>query len=450
MTPEAAPPPYASRRGVISWMFFDWAAQPYHTLIITFIFAPYFAASVAATPAEGQAMWGWATGIAGLIIAVLAPVLGSVADASGPRKPWIGLFSILAIIGAGVMYQATPDGLASVPLILGAFIVALVGIEFAAIFTNAMMPTLVPRAEMGKLSGSGWALGYVGGVVALVLILGFMSADEVTGKTLLGLDPILGLDPQMHEGDRIAGPFSAFWYLVFVLPLFLFTPDISFSGARLRVGAGLRQLGQTLASLPQRRSFFAFLITSMLYRDGLNALFAFGGIYAAGVLGLSIIQIGIFGILAAATGAVGAFAGGRLDARFGPRPVVFVSCWLLVLACLTVVSTTPDTTLFVIAVEDPNLPLVVFYIAGALIGAAGGSLQAASRTLLIDQVRAEDATKAFGLYALTGRATAFIGPFAIAVVTSATDNQRIGITPIIVLLVLGTIGLTWVKQRGED
>lgn len=445
-TPEQT---YADRRGVISWMFFDWAAQPYHTLIITFIFAPYFAAFVAASPEEGQAMWGWASGIAGIIIAILAPILGSVADASGPRKPWIGLFSILAIIGAGLMYQATPDGLAPVTLVLGAFVLALIGIEFAAIFNNAMMPTLVPRSEMGKLSGTGWALGYVGGIVSLILVLGLMSADAETGKTLLGLDPILGLDPATHEGDRISGPFSALWYLIFVLPLFLFTPDIAGKRSGIRVMEGLEQLGETLKSLPQRRSFFSFLITSMLYRDGLNALYAFGGIYAAGVLGLSIIQIGLFGVLAAVTGALGAFVGGQLDARFGPRPVVFASCWLLVLACLAVVSTTQDLTFFVMPVSNPNLPLIVFYIAGALIGAAGGSLQAASRTLLIDQVRPAEAARAFGLYALTGRATAFIGPFAVALVTSATQSQRIGITPIIALLALGAIGLMWVRQRGD-
>lgn len=445
----AVPAHFANRRGVFSWMLFDWAAQPYHTLIITFIFAPYFAASVAATPTEGQELWGWATGIAGLVIAVLAPIFGAIADASGPRKPWIALFSLFAIIGAGLMYYGAADGLGSVNFILGAFILALVGIEFAAIFTNAMMPTLVPRAEMGKLSGSGWALGYVGGVISLIIVLTLMSADAETGKTLIGLDPILGLDPARHQGDRASAPFSALWYLIFVLPLFIFTPDIARSTTGLRVGEGLKQLGETLASLPQRQSFFAFLVTSMLYRDGLNALYAFGGIYAAGVLGLTIIQIGIFGILAAVTGAIGAFTGGRLDARFGPRPVVFASCWLLVLACLTVVSTTQDLVLFIVPVDNANLPLIVFYGAGALIGGAGGSLQAASRTLLIDQVKAGEATKAFGLYALTGRATAFIGPFAIAAVTMATHSQRLGITPIIALLALGAIGLIWVKQKGE-
>jgi len=446
---EIEPPPYAPRRGVIAWMFFDWAAQPYHTLLLTFIFAPYFAAHVAETPAAGQAMWGWATGIAGAIIAVLAPLLGALADESGPRKPWVAGFSVLAVVGAGLLYLATPDGTAPVVLVLGAFVVALIGIEFAAVFTNAMMPGLVPRAGMGRLSGSGWALGYAGGVVSLVMVLGFMAADAETGRTIIGVTPVLGLDPALHEGDRIAGPFSAAWYIVFVLPFFLFTPDVAGKGAGLRLKAGLRRLRGTLAGLPRRSSLSAFLISSMLYRDGLNALYAFGGIYAAGVLGLSIIEVGVFGVLAAVAGVLGAFAGGRLDQRFGPRPVVMAGCWLLVLACLTVVSTTQTETLFVVPVSSERVPLIVFYIAGTLIGAAGGALQAASRTLLIDQVGADESASAFGLYALTGKATAFAGPIAIALVTGLTQNQRIGILPVIALLAIGAVGLMWVRQRGE-
>ena len=429
-------------------MLFDWAAQPFHTLLITFIFAPYFTAHVAATPVEGQQMWGFAMGFGGLFIAILAPFLGAMADISGPRKPWIAVFSVLIIIGTFTLYLATPDGNAPITLILVSLVVGLIGLEFATVFTNAMMPGLVDRAELGKLSGSGWALGYVGGIFTLIVVLGLMSANPQTGKTLLGLSPIFGLDPATHAGDRATGPFTALWYLVFVLPLFIFTPDIpKRSGAGIAVGKALQNLWQTIRALPKRRSYFSFLITSMLYRDGLNGVYAFGGIYAAGVLGMSIIQIGIFGILAAFTGAIGAFTGGRLDAKFGPRSVVFWSCWLLVAASTIIVSTTPENILFFIPVTTGNMPMITFYIAGALIGAAGGALQAASRTLLVDQVSHDEATEAFGLYALTGRATSFIAPLAIAFVTLATGSQRIGIIPIIVLLAAGTIGLVWVKQH---
>jgi MFS transporter, UMF1 family len=448
--------PRASRRGIWGWMFFDWAQQPFHTLIITFVFAPYFAASVAPDAATGQALWGWATGIGGLIIAFSSPVLGAIADTTGPRKPWIFAFSIIGVIACWLLWYATP-GTEHMGWILIVIALAVFGMEYAAVFNNAMMPNLVPRAELGRLSGSSWGLGYVGGLISLVLVLGFMSASPETGRTLLGVEPIFGLDPAMREGDRAAGPLTAIWYVLFALPMFLFTPDVarrpSITGA---VRKGLAQLGQTLRRLPSERSYFSFLLSSMFYRDALNALYAFGGIYAAGVLGWSIIQIGIFGILANITGALGAWLGGRADQRYGPKLVVGVSAVVLSLCCLLVISTT-DTQVLFISVGAGGAPDIAFYIAGSLIGAAGGSIQAASRTLLVDQVSKDRVTEAFGLYALSGKATTFIAPLSIAFVTtwvaqegmglSAQDAQRIGVTPIIVLFLIGLALLPMVKSR---
>lgn len=440
--------PKVKRRGIYSWMMFDWAAQPFHTLLITFIFAPYFTAHVAETPVIGQQLWGYAFGAAGIIIALFAPVFGAMADISGQRKPYIAGFSVFAILGAATLYLALPWPDAPIVIVLIALAIALIGVEFATVFTNAMMPSLVSREELGKLSGTGWALGYTGGIVALIIVLGLMSASPETGKTLLGFPPVFGLDPASHAGDRASGPLTAIWYFVFIIPMFLFTPDApKATDTTAKISDALRKLRTTIANLPKRRSYFAFLISSMIYRDGLNALYAFGGIYAAGILGFTIIQIGVFGIVAAIAGAIGAFIGGHLDTRIGARQVVFWCCWALALTCVAVVSTTQTTILFVISAPSITAPTILFYIAGASIGAFGGALQAASRTLLIDQVEDSEVTEAFGLYALTGRATSFIAPLAIAVVTGLTANQRIGITPIIVLLVLGAIGLFFVKAR---
>ncbi len=439
-------PVRASRKGIWGWMLFDWAAQPFHTLIITFVFAPYFASAVAPDPTRGQELWGIAAGIGGLIIALSSPVLGAIADATGPRKPWILGFALLGALGCWMLWYATPAA-PHIVWVMAAFVVALIGLEFAAVFNNAMMPTLVPREELGRLSGSAWGLGYVGGLITLILVLGFMSASPETGKTLLGLDPLFGLDPAMREGDRASGPLSAIWFIVFIIPMFLYTPDMK---ARLSpkgaVKRGLTELGQTLRSLPGNRSYFSFLISSMIYRDALNALYTFGGIYAAGVLGWSIIQIGIFGILANITGAIGAWLGGRMDERFGPKPVVVATILLLSLCCLIVISTTPSEVFFVSLGGETALPDIVFYIAGALIGAAGGAIQAASRTLLVDQVEPEKVTEAFGLYALSGKATSFLGPLAIAWATGFFDSQRLGVTPILVLFVIGLILLPAVRS----
>ncbi|MEX4005769.1 MFS transporter [Neoaquamicrobium sediminum] len=450
----------APKRGIWGWMLFDWAQQPFHTLIITFVFAPYFAAAVAPDAARGQELWGYATGIGGLLIALSSPVLGAIADASGPRKPWIFAFSILGVIGCWALWFAVP-GMENLTFVLLAIALAVFGMEFAAVFNNAMMPTLVPRSELGRLSGSAWGLGYLGGLITLVLVLGFLSASPETGRTLLGFEPLFGLDPAMREGDRSSGPLTALWYVVFVLPMFLFTPDVkrkpSVSGA---VKEGLSQLGKTLRRLPGERSYFSFLMSSMFYRDALNALYAFGGIYAAGVLGWSIIQIGIFGILANITGAAGAWLGGRADQRYGPKVVVSWSILILTFCCLLVISTTQTQVLFITVAEaagGSGLPDITFYVAGALIGAAGGAIQAASRTLLVDQVDRDKVTEAFGLYALSGKATTFIGPLAIAFATaffaqeafglSTQEAQRLGVTPIIVLFMIGLVLLPMVKSR---
>lgn len=432
-------------------MLYDWAAQPFFTLVTTFIFAPYFAAHVAPDPVSGQQTWAWAAGTAGMLIAICAPVFGALGDAAGARKPWIAGFSVLAIAGSLMLWFAVPGAEYAVAAAIIGFILATVGFECAASFNNAMMPDLVPRSELGRLSGAGWALGYAGGIVCLVIVLCFMSARPETGLTLLGIAPILGLDPATHAGDRATGPFTAIWYVVFVIPLFAFVPDAPHRrGAWRAVRANLADLGRRLKALPRRRSFFAYLVSSMLYRDGLNAVFVFGGIYAAGVLGMSIVQIGIFGILATFTGTAGAWFGGVMDQRFGPKTVVAWTCCLVIAAALAVISTEPGTVLFVIGVEAESAwPMITFYGAGGLIGAAAGALQAASRTLLVDHAAPGEAAEAFGLYALAGRATAFLGPYLVWYATAASGSQRMGVVPLVVLIAIGALGLFWVRPDAE-
>jgi len=450
---DNADPRPSDRRGIVGWIMFDWATQPFFTLIITFVFAPYFASHVAETAVQGQEIWGYAAGLGGFAVALTAPVFGAIADRSGPRKPWIAFFLIFAVIGCWMFWFAAP-GSEHVTIAVIALVVALFGFESATVFNNSMMPVLVPRARLGRLSGNGWSIGYVGGIVSLVIVLGFLAANPTTGKTLIGLSPLFGLDPATHEGDRISGPLSAVWYAIFVLPMFLFTRDAPNRAVPAGVIAtGLKELGQTLKKLPSQRSYFSFLLSSMFYRDALNGLYAFGGIYAAGVLGWNTIQIGVFGVLAAATGVIGAWAGGQIDDRHGPKVVVTVSIITLTLCCFLVLSTSPTQVLFVSVGSEAapsGLPDLAFYIAGCLIGAAGGALQAASRTLLVDQVQERNIIEAFGLYALSGKATTFLAPLLVALATGLFDSQRIGVTPIIVLFLIGIVLLSFVKSAHDS
>lgn len=439
----------SKRKGIWGWMFFDWASQPFHTLIITFIFAPYFAATVADNPVEGQAMWGWAVTAGALLVAVMAPVLGAIADQSGPRKPWVFGFSMLYVLGSFALWWAAP-GMDSVTLILIAFVIGLVGVEFTTVFTNSMLPSLGTKEEIGRISGSGWAMGYWGGVLALFIVLLLMVPAGESGLTLIGITPIFGLDPALGEGARATGPMTAIWYVVFIIPFFLWTPDVK--RAPLHAGAvkeGLGQLKATLVSLPGRGSLFAYLMSSMFYRDALNGLYAFGGIYAAGVLGWETFELGIFGIIAAITGAIGAWIGGRADVALGPKPVIiFCIIALIFVSCLTI-STGPDEALFMALEPGSGLPTIVFFICGGIIGAAGGSLQSASRTMLVRQAEEGRMAEAFGIYALAGKATSFIAPFLIGVMTISFDSQRIGVTPVVGLFAIGLVLMIWVKRDGE-
>src|SRR5438132_5151098 len=250
---------YPPRSAVISWIFFDWAAQPYFTLITTFVFAPYFATHVASDPASGQALWGFATAAAGLMIAAMSPVLGAIADASGRRKPWIAAFGALLVIGSCLMWFGKPGDVSVIAPLLLAYAIATIGAEFAIVFNNAMMPTLVPPDRIGRLSGTGWATGYVVGILSLVLVLGFLAADPESGRTLFGLKPLFALDPLTHQGDRIAGPLTGIWFIIFVLPMFLLTPDYPAKRRpREALREGLVELKQTLTELPKRKSLAAF------------------------------------------------------------------------------------------------------------------------------------------------------------------------------------------------
>src|SRR6476661_1480890 len=413
--PADLPRKYPRRAAVVSWIFFDWAAQPYFTLITTFVFAPYFASFVAPDPAQGQALWGFATAAAGLMIALLSPVLGAIADASGRRKPWIAGFGALLVIGASLMWLGKPGDPSVIPPLLLAYAIASVGVEFATVFNNAMMPTLVPPDRIGRLSGTGWATGYVGGILSLILVLGFLAASPETGCTLFGFMPLFGLDPITHQGDRITGPLTGIWFIVFVLPMFLLTPDYP---AKRRVSEALREgladLRQTLSELPKRKSLAAFLLANMIYTDGLVSLFAFGGIYAAGTFNWSTIQIGSFGIILAIAGTVGAWFGGKLDDRLGPKRVITGSMLILLSSIVAILLVDKDSILFVkVAPPEPRAALFsgaaerAYLVLGCLSGAAGGPLQAASRTVLIRLAPQDRIAQYFGVFALTGKVTSF-------------------------------------------
>lgn len=440
-------PKEAGKLGKFSWALFDWANQPFFTVVTTFIFAPYFTSFVASSPAEGQAYWGYTQAIAGILIAILSPVFGSIADAGGARKPWILFFSILCAIGAFSLWWAVPGMQSGVFWILAGIVVGTIGVEFSIVFNNSMLPTLVSPQRMGRLSGFGWGLGYIGGLIALFIVLLGFSLPET---------PLFGLSKALHEPDRITGPMAAIWLLVFIIPMLLFTPDRPASDLPKReaVRQGLNALMTTLRSLKNYRNVVFFLIARMFYNDGILALIGFSGIYAAGLFKWGTTELGIFGILINFFAIAGCFIGGALDDKLGSKPTIVISVLGLAFASVGVLSISDGQVLFGLPAAMPveggalfaSPAEMVFMVFAFIMGFFFGPAQAASRTLIARMAPPEKAGEFFGLFALSGKATAFVAPLLIGIVTSLTGQQRPAMIVIFTLLMIGAALMSFVRE----
>jgi len=448
-----------SKKRIWGWMAFDWASQPFYTLGLTFIFGPYFA--VVATEyffangmekeaADAQAQWVWSLGqtVAGLLIAFSAPFLGAFADNSGRKLPWIAFFSIVYVVATFMLWGLTPDGSALI-LMLIIFYMGFFAAESALNFVNAILPSLGNDEEVGRISGSGAAFGYWGGVTSLFIML-LLLAENDEGVTLLGNAPLFGLDPDMREGTRSVGPFIAIWYVIFIIPFFLYVRDDPRAERKsTKIGAVWGELLETLRGVLHRKSLLNFLVGSMFYRDALNALYAFGGVYAALVLDWQTIQIGVFGIIAAIAAAITTWLSGLADARFGPKPVIRVAVWVLIGVSIIIVGMSREAIFGIPLAVGSALPDIVFYICGVCIGGAGGAVYASSRSMMVRHTHPDRPAEAFGLFALTGKATAFLAPALITIFTVMTGNNQLGFLPVIFLFLIGLFLLRWVNKDGD-
>lgn len=446
----------APTSALAGWVMFEWATQPFYTLIVTFLFGPYFVNSVVGDKAHGQALWGYAAAAAGILIAIGSPLLGAVADVKGRRKPWLALFVVVLAAAMSALWLATPGLQGSgLYLVLLAFVVASATAEFAVVFFNAMMPTLVPRDKLGKLSGTGWAMGYVGGLVALIIMAGFVATDATTGKTLLGLSPVISLDAAAHEGDRLVGPFAAVWLLIFALPLFLLTPDAPRHDTHSTVADGLASFWSTVKQLPQHPEILIFLIARMVFSDGLSAIFVFGGIYGSAVFDWGLAEQGMFGIIVVLVGAIGAFIGGFLDDRIGSKRVIMLALVVIIAGAVGILSVDKTHVLFTqeVAAKLPGSAAFsstgerVFLLFAILIGLVAAPVQASSRSLIARLAPADRVTQFFGLFAFSGKATAFAAPLVVGYVTAWTGEQRLGMASILAFLIVGLLLMSLVKVR---
>jgi MFS transporter, UMF1 family len=408
------------RRARIAWCVYDWANSAFPTVIVTFVFSAYFATAVAADKAAGTAQWSRALAISGLLIALLSPVLGAIADRSGRRKPWLAMGSAITITGAALLWFVRPEP-DYVLYALIVFAIANIAFEISQVFYNAMLPTITPKERLGRLSGWGWGLGYAGGLSCLVIALfAFVQGDP----------PLLGLDKASAEHVRVIGPMVAIWFAMFCIPLFLFVPDAPSAGLRPAVAAreGIATLIATLKRVRDYRQVAWFLLARVFYVDGMNTMFAFGGIYAAGTFGMTIAEIIQFGIALNISAGLGAAGFAWLDDRMGAKKTIAIA--LTGLIALGIALLLVETKMW-------------FWIIGVPLGLFMGPAQASSRSLMARIAPAELRTEMFGLFAFSGKATAFMGPAILGVVTVAMDSQRAGMATIVVFLTVGLAILLW-------
>jgi len=435
----------ASKLGQFSWALFDWANQPFFTIVTTFIFAPYFANVMVGDPVAGQSAWAFTQSTSGILIALMSPFLGAMADAGGRRKPYVFVFQLLLFVGCAALWWAYPNRPDLTRPIAWAVVLATVGAEMSIVFNNAQLPNIVRPERMGWLSGFGWGLGYCGGLIALFMVLAVNN------------QPLFGLDPKTYALERLVGPASALWLAVFVIPMFLFTPDTASQKLTLWEAArqGGRSLVHTVVRIGRFKNALLYLIAFMLYNDGLAAIIAFGGVYAAAIFGWNTVTLGIFGIILTVFAIPGAFLGGKLDDRLGSKRTVQLAIVGVIVATIGIVGVSADRVLFFVPAAElsPTRGLfgstqekVVMGFA-LLLGFCMGPMQAASRTM-IGRLAPEGMTgEFFGLFALSGRATAWMGPLAIGIVTTATQSNRLGVACVLIFLVLGFILLWRVREE---
>ncbi len=420
--PQADRPgdPKASRSEIGAWCLFDWANSAFPTVIITFVFSLYVTNVVA--PDDTWA-WGATISLSALGIAILAPIFGAIADHSGRRKPWIFFFMLVCLVaGSGLWWVEPEPGFLLLALVLVA--VSNAGFEFGQVFYNAMLPDLAPRQMLGRISGWAWASGYAGGIACLaVCLLAFALPEQ----------PMLGLDKERSEEVRITGPLVALWFLIFALPMFLLTPDqpaTSLStGQAIRRGLGT--LANTLRQLPRYRNIARFLLARLFYIDGLTTLFAYGAIYAGKNFGMDLKEVLLFGILLNVTAGLGALAFAWVDDWLGSKPTILIAV--------------SGLTLFgglILLVESK----LWFYVIGCIIGIFIGPAQAASRTLMARLAPPDMRTEMFGLFAFSGKATAFLGPGILAFVDGVTGNLRLAMTTILAFFVMGGLLMLTVRE----
>lgn len=421
----------SSKKDILSWCLYDWANSAFSTVILTFVFSVYFTKGIAINETTGSAEWSYAVGFAGLCVAVLSPLFGVMLDFKGGHMKWLSSLTVITAFCIAVLFFMKPEPYFVLPSLL-TVIIAIIAFELAQVVYNAMLPSISQREKIGRVSGWAWALGYVGGLACLaVALFFFVGMGKHTG--------LLGISKEESLNVRATALLTAIWFVLFSLPLLLnkFLDRATQEKPQERVTTSLiTGIVMTLFSeLKALKNIIRFLIASALYRDGLATLFIVGGVYAAGTFHMGFSEILLFGIGLNVTAGLGAFIFSFMDDLRGSKTVVMISLAALILCGLVIVF-----------IHDKTLFMGIALFLGVFVG----PVQAASRTLLARITPPEKITEMYGLYALTGRSIAFLGPLSFGLLTDIFDSQRAGLSTIILFWILGFVLMLKVREDSPE
>lgn len=429
----------ASRRTQqISWALADWAREPFFSIVLSLVLPPFFVAHVARDPVAGTAWWGYALTVAALALVILAPLTGAIADGSERRKSWIAICAAVASLALLSLWFALGPPRWVLP-VLALCVLAQVGIELMRVFTDRLMPEVAAPEEIGRLSGLGIGLGFAASLI-------FLAALQLVERTAADLAP--------GQIERAAAAGTGLWLAVFMIPLLLFGPGRNSDAPVVRkpVAGGFRvHLAGVLLTLRSDRQLARFLIARMAYWDGTMALFSFFAILASTTLGWSTREMATFGLFGLLGGTTAGLLAGRIDARLGARNTVIVSLAGMILCTIVLASAAQVTAQATHSgTQHPGFYTradQVFLGMGVLASAFLGLIMSSSRSLLVRLAPAPRLGEYLGLYVMVGRASSFLAPLLVAISTTLSGDQRIGVFSVaLVLLGLGVVLLSKVRR----
>ncbi len=438
--------PAIPKRRVAAWALWDAGSAGINAITTTFVFSRYLTSSsfqdshvvatqgATAATAQVTTQFGTAGIVAGVLVALIAPALGQRSDATGRRKLWLGINTavVVAVLVSLFFVEAKPSFLLY-GLIM--FSIGTVFYEIASVNYNAMLAQVSTPKNIGRVSGIGWASGYIAGIVLLLIVYVGLVADG-SNPHVAGL---LHVSTDNGFNIRLVELVAAVWTLIFSIPVLISVPELprAVGQERVSIPRSYVLLGKHIARLwREDRNTLKFLIASAVFRDGLTGVFTYGAVIAAGTFGFSASGVLVFGIAANVVAGVSTLLVGRLDDWLGPRTVMVGALIGLVVAGLAV-----------FFLHDHGQ--IVFWIGGLFLCLFVGPAQSASRSFLTRVTHTDRQGEAFGLYATSGRAATFLAPLMFTVFIAIFGAQYWGMLGIVVVILVGLVLLLFVKASKE-